>query len=70
MTISQKTKIGNAFPDKMSAGKAQVSKTMQSTGFLGSFWASPVMKMMVQRKYILWQLGFTAAAFATDVALH
>ena len=44
LTTRQKTKLRNAFNNKMSTDlklpKAQISKIIQSEGFLGSFWVN------------------------------
>ena len=54
LTRSQKTKLKNAFNNKMSTdltlSKAQISKIIQSGGFLGSFLlklAGPLMKVAI-----------------------
>ena len=54
LTTRQRTKLRNAFNNNMSSNKklskAQVSKIIQSGGFLGSLWsklASPLMKVAV-----------------------
>ena len=54
MTTSQKTKLKNAFNNKMSTdltlSKAQISKIIQSGGFLGSLLlklAGPLMKVAI-----------------------
>ena len=54
LTTRQRTKLRNAFNNNMSSdiklSKAQVSKIIQSGGFLGSLWsklASPLMKVAV-----------------------
>ena len=53
--------------------KAQVSKIIQSGGFLGSLWsklANPLMKVAVTlAKNILAPLGITAAALAIDAGI-
>ena len=66
----QKVKLRNAFENNMSTNiklsKAQISKIVQSGGFLGSLLrkiASPLMKVAVPiAKNILAPLGITAAA--------
>ena len=66
----QKVKLRNAFENNMSTNiklsKAQISKIVQSGGFLGSLLrkiASPLMKVAVPiAKTILALLGITAAA--------
>ena len=68
----QKPKLGNAFNNNMSTGltlsKAQISKIIQSGGFLGSLLsklACPLMKVAVcLAKTFLSSLGITAAASA------
>ena len=70
LTTRQKTKLRNAFNNKMSTdikfSKAQISKIIQSGGFLGpllSKLAGPLMKFSVPvAKNILALLGITAAA--------
>ena len=70
MTTRQKTKLRNAFNNVMPTGlklsKAQISKIIQSGGFLGSLLsklAGPVMKVAASMaKNILSSLGITAAA--------
>ena len=70
LTTSQKTKLRDAFNNKMSTdikfSKAQISKIIQSGGFLGpllSKLAGPLMKFAVPlAKLILAPLGITAAA--------
>ena len=66
----QKTKLRNAFSNNMSTdlklSKAQISKIIQSEGFLGlllSKLAGPLMKVAIPlAKNVLAQLGITAAA--------
>ena len=75
LTTRQKTKLRNAFESNMSTdiklSKAQISKIIQSGGFLGSLLsklASPLMKVAVpSAKNILKLLGIAAAASAIDV---
>ena len=70
LTTRQKTKLQNAFNSNMSnnikLSKAQISKIIQSVGFLGSLLsklAGPSMKVAVPlAKNILALLGVTAAA--------
>ena len=54
--------------------KAEISKIMQSRGFLGSLlskWAGPLMKVAVPlTKNILARLGITATASATDPGIQ
>ena len=77
LTTRQRTKLRNAFNNSMSSdiklSKAQVSKIIQSGGFLGSLWsklANPLMKVAVTlAKNILAPLGITAAALAIDAGI-
>ena len=77
LTTRQRTKLRNAFNNNMSSdiklSKAQVSKIIQSGGFLGSLWsklANPLMKVAVTlAKNILAPLGITAAALAIDAGI-
>ena len=74
LTTRQTTKLRNAIENNMSTdiklSKAQISKIIQSGGFLGSLLskvAGPLMKVAVPiEKNILAPLGITAAASATD----
>ena len=74
LTTRQKTKLRNAFHNNMSTdlnlSKAQISKIIQSGGFLGSLLsklAVPLMKVAVPlAKNILAPLGITAAASVTN----
>ena len=74
LTTRQKTKWRNAFNNNMSThikvSKAQISKIIQSGGFLGSLLsklAGPLMKVAVPlAKNILGLLGITANASAID----
>ena len=74
----QKTKLRNAFNNNMSPeikiSKAQISKIIQSRGFLGSLLsklAGPLMKATVPLvKNILAPLGIIAAASAIDEAIQ
>ena len=76
LTTRQKTKLRNAFNNNMSTdlklSKAQISKIIQSGGFLGSLLsklAGPLMKVAVPlAKNILAPLGITAAASSIDAA--
>ena len=69
LTTRQKTKLRNAFNNKMSTdlklSKAQISKIIQSGGFLGSLLsklAGPLMKVAIPlAKNVLAPLGITAA---------
>ena len=76
LTTRQKTKLRNAFNNNMSTdlklSKAQISKIIQSGGFLGSLLsklAGPLMKVAWQ-KCILVLLGITAAASAIDAEIQ
>ena len=70
LTTRQKTKLRNAFNKNMSTdlklSKAQISKIIQSGGFLGSLLSklvSPLMKVAIpSAKNVLAPLGITAAA--------
>ena len=74
LTTRQKTKLRNAFNNNMSTdlklSKAQISKIIQSGGFLGSLLsklAGPLMKVAIlSAKNVLAPLGITAAASAID----
>ena len=74
----QKTKLRNAFNNNVSTdlmlSKAQISKIIQSGGFLGSLFsklAGPLMKVDVSlAKNILALLGITAAASAIDAGIQ
>ena len=76
LTTRQTTKLRNAIENNMSTdikpSKAQISKIIQSVGFLGcliSKVAGPLMKVAVTfAKHILGPLGITAAASAIDGA--
>ena len=77
LTTRQKTKVRNAFNNNMSTdiklSKAQITKIIQSGGFLGSFFSTltgPLMKVAVPlAKNILAPLGITAAASAIDAGI-
>ena len=77
LTTRQKAKLRNAFNNNMSTdlklSKAQISKIIQSGGFLGSLLsklAGPIIKVaMPLAKNILAPLGITAAASAIDVGI-
>ena len=77
LTTRQKAKLINAFDNNMSTNlklsKAQISKIIQSGGFLGSLiskLAGPVMKVAVPlAKNILVSLEITAAASAIDAGI-
>ena len=74
LTTRQKIKLRNSSNNNKSTdltlAKAQISKIIQSGGFLGSLWsklAGPLMKVAVPlAKNILGPLGITAAASAID----
>ena len=78
LTRTQKTMLRNAFNNNMSTdlklSKVQISKIIQSGGFLGSLLsklAGPLMKVAVPlAKNILAPLGITAAASAIDVGIQ
>ena len=78
LTERQKTKLRNAFNNNMSTdiklSKAQITKIIQSGGFLGSLLsklAGPLMKVAVPlAKNILAPLGITAAASAIDAGIQ
>ena len=78
MTTRQKTKLRNAFKNNMSTdvklSKSQLSKIIQSGGFLGSLLskiAGPLMKEAAPlARNILTPLGITAAAFAIDPVIQ
>ena len=78
LTTRQKTKLRNAFNNNMSAdiklSKAQISKRIQSGGFLGSLLSTlvgPLMKVAVPlAKNVLAPLGITAAASALDAGIQ
>ena len=78
LTTRQKAKLRNAFNNNMSTGiklsESQISKIIQSGGFLGSLLsklAGPLMKRTVPlAKNILAPLGITAAASAIDLGIQ
>ena len=78
LTTRQKTKLRNAFNNKMSAdiklSKAQISKIIQSGEFLGSLLrklAGPLMKVAVLlAKNILAPLGIIAAVSAINAGIQ
>ena len=78
LTTRQKTKVRNAFNNNMSTdlklSKAQISKIIQSGGFLGSLLsklAGPLMKVAIPlAKNVLAPLGITAAASAIDAGIQ
>ena len=78
LTERQKTKLRNTFNNNMSTdtklSKAQITKIIQSRGFLGSLLsklAGPLMKVAVPlAKNILAPLGVTAAVSAIDAGIQ
>ena len=78
LTTREKTKLRNAFNNYMTTdlklSKAQLSKIIQSGGFLGSLLSKltgPLMKVAVPlAKNILAPLGITAAASAVDARIQ
>ena len=78
LTTRQKTKLRDAFENNMSTdiklSKTQISKIIQSGGFLGSLLskiAGPLMKVVVPlAKNILAPLGITAAALEIDAGIQ
>ena len=74
LTTRQKTKVRNAFNSNvltdLKLSKTQITKMIQSEGFLGSLLstlAGPLMKIAVPlAKNVLVPLGITAAASAID----
>ena len=78
LNTRQKTKLRTAFENNMSTdiklSKAEISKIIQSGGFLGSLLsksAGPLMKVAVPLvKNILAPLGITAAASAIDAGIQ
>ena len=78
LTTRQKTKLRNAFNNNMATdlklSKAQISKIIQSEGFLGSLLsklAGPLMKVAIPlAKNVLAPLGITAAASAIDAGIQ
>ena len=78
LTTRQKTKLRNALNNNMSTdlklSKAQISKIIQSGGFLGSLLsklASPLMKIAVPlAKTFLAPLEITAVASTTDAGIQ
>ena len=77
LTTRQKAKLTNAFNNNMSTNlklsRAQISKIIQSEGFLGlllSKLAGPLMKVAIPlAKNVLTPLGITAAASAIDAGI-
>ena len=78
LTTRQKNKLRNAFNNNMSTdlklSKAQISKIIQSGGFLGSLLsklAGPLMKVAIPlAKNVLAPLGITAATSAIDAGIQ
>ena len=82
LTTRQKTKLRNAFNNNMSTdlklSRAQISKIIQSGGFLGRLLGPllktglPLIKNVVKplAKSILIPLGLIAAASAADAGIH
>ena len=78
LTTRQKTKLRNAFNNNMSTdlklSKAQISKIIQSGGFLGSLLsklAGPLMKVAIPlAKKVLAPSGMTAAASAINAGIQ
>ena len=78
LTTRQKAKLRNAFNNNMSTdltlSKAQISKIIQSGGFLGSLLsklAGPLMKVAILlAKIVLAPLGITAAAPAIEAGIQ
>ena len=78
LTTKEKTKLRNAFNNKVSTdlklSKAEISKIIQSGGFLGSLLsklAGPLMKVAILlAKNVLAPLGITAAASVIDAGIQ
>ena len=82
LTTKQKTKLRNAFNNNMSndlkLSRAQISKIIQSGGFLGRLLGPllktglPLIKNVIKplAKSVLIPLGLTAAASAADAGIH
>ena len=78
LTIRQKEKLRNVFnnnmPTDLKLFRAQISKILQSGGFLGSLLsklAGPLMKLAIPLvKDVLALLGITAAASAIDAGIQ
>ena len=79
LTTRQKTKLRNAFNNNMSTdlklSKAQISKIIQSGGFLGSLLsklAGPLMKVAVPlaKKNILAPLGITTSGATINAGIQ
>ena len=77
LTARQKTRLRNAFNNNMSTdlklSRGQISKIIQSGGFLGSLLiklARPLMKVAIPlAKNVLASLGITATASAIDTGI-
>ena len=74
LTTRRKTKLRNAFnnnmPTNLKLSKSQISKMIQSGGFLGSLLSKLVGPLMKVAKNILAPLGITAAASAIDAGIQ
>ena len=78
LTTRQKTKLRNAFNNNMSTdlkfSKAQITKMIQSGGFLGPLLnklAGPLLKSAIPlAKNVLAPLGITATASAIDAGIQ
>ena len=78
LTTRQKTKLRNVFSNNMSTDlkrpKVQISKIIQSAGFLGSMLsklAGPLMKVAIPlANNVLAPLGITTAASAIDAGIQ
>ena len=78
LTTRQKTKLRNAFNNNMSIdlklSKAQISKIIQSGGFIGSLFsklASPFLKVAIPlAKKVLTSLGITAPVSVIDLGIQ
>ena len=78
LTTRQKTKLRNSFDNNMSIdlklSKAQISKIIQSGGFLGPLLKNglPSIKNEIKplAKSVLILLGLTAAAASADAGIH
>ena len=82
LTTRQKTKLRNAFNNNMSTdlklSKAQISKIIQSGGFLGRLLGPlpntelPLIKNVIKpfAKSVLIPLGLAAAALSADAGIH
>ena len=78
LTTRQKIKVGNAFNNNMSTdlklSKIQISKIIQSGGFLGSLLGQlvgPLMKVAIPlARNVLEPLGITAIVLAVDAGVQ